>query len=710
MIVEKIISRLNKDHLNEDFFCELLDAVNRKLSENSVGNILISLDVSHNSAEGFKVNSIGNLFENEMIDCVQQSLESLDDDVILQDFDEIDGKKTSELTEEEKKTYAEDEKIELSLQLELHQEILYGQHLDNKYINYRDYVGPNKESGISYGFSIDNALERKDVFNVVLASYYIDDKDKDVEEKIFKTIDYLKDDKSILLYVALPSKIKKITKILQTYEKRNAHTKVLGENYYIDAIFGLKGKTDNYEQTTQEPVILLIRKESESFKFINEQTWVATLSKKNIKYQIDNYFQQHIEIQDAYNSSDNMHLYGVEFDNDSLQKDEKIYYSQWSEEREGDFEYLERYKGHKSWVALMKVKSLAIEYDEYKTYLFPDLIKKVEEIKDRETWHWDDEKNESCYKIKEYEDENNCIYINRFTLKSFNLYLFANDIPNAHANYYQVVLDEKILPKYLQYFFMSELGQLNLKAHFSTQVMPNKSLKNLSNMYIPVPDIERQRKIIKINEEIEKTEKQIAVIKKNIAWQPKTETLYAESIEKITGIIKEVTQDDIYYDIINNGETKNIEFKSTFSMNLKNISQNKDKDVEKGSIKTLAGYLNTDGGELFIGISDDGQILGLEQEIEHFYKKKGLDGLKLHFMNQLNNLLGKSVVAAHIDINLHTFKEENKTILIAKCNKSEEGVFFDKSDFYIRQDPQTQKLEGKEMLDYIEQRKKSFNK
>ena len=172
----------------------------------------------------------------------------------------------------------------------------------------------------------------------------------------------------------------------------------------------------------------------------------------------------------------------------------------------------------------------------------------------------------------------------------------------------------------------------------------------------------------------------------------------------------EVTQDDIYYAVIDNGETKNIEFKSTFSMNLKNISQNKDKNVEKSSIKTLAGYLNTDGGELYIGVDDDGQILGIDQEIKHFHNKKGLDGLKLYLMSQLNNLLGKSVVAGYIEIKLHTFKEENKTILIAKCGKSEEGVFFDKSVFYIRQDPQTQKLEGTEMLDYIEQRKKSFNK
>ena len=38
MIVEKIISRLNKDHLNEDFFCELLDAVNSLVDGKAVEN------------------------------------------------------------------------------------------------------------------------------------------------------------------------------------------------------------------------------------------------------------------------------------------------------------------------------------------------------------------------------------------------------------------------------------------------------------------------------------------------------------------------------------------------------------------------------------------------------------------------------------------------------------------------------------------------
>jgi hypothetical protein len=538
-----------------------------------------------------------------------------------------------------------------------------------------------------------------------------------LKEKIYKTLNYLKDERSVMLHVTTSTHIKNIKNILENY-KRDEQGKgsssldkpissMEGQNYYIDAIFGLKNPVTYAYDKKQDLVVLLIKNEINSFKHLGHEgeTWVATLSDKNMKDQIDDYFRTHENCL-ALELNGSQEVY----DDSQIKKINNKYYSSWNEENMGDFLWINDYKNHKSWSKLMRIKSLAIEYEDYDTCTMADLIKKVNKISKEDKTGYDIKSNTRYRITHNYEDIDNCIYIPKYISNKLKICTHANDILGKHKVYWQITLDKKILADYLKCFFISELGQLSLEAYASGETVQSIPLKILNDMLIPVPGIQQQKKIIKISKEIEKTEEQIKIIKKNIAWQPKTETLYAESIEKITGIIKEVTQDDIYYDIINNGETKNIEFKSTFSMNLKNISQNKDKDVEKGSIKTLAGYLNTDGGELFIGISDDGQILGLEQEIEHFYKKKGLDGLKLHFMNQLNNLLGKSVVAAHIDINVHTFKEENKTILIAKCNKSEEGVFFDKSDFYIRQDPQTQKLEGKEMLDYIEQRKKSFNK
>ena len=54
---------------------------------------------------------------------------------------------------------------------------------------------------------------------------------------------------------------------------------------------------------------------------------------------------------------------------------------------------------------------------------------------------------------------------------------------------------------------------------------------------------------------------------------------------------------------ISNGESKTLEFKETLSLDLKN--QVKEKGIELSSLKTITGFLNSDGGDLLIGINDN---------------------------------------------------------------------------------------------------------
>ena len=65
--------------------------------------------------------------------------------------------------------------------------------------------------------------------------------------------------------------------------------------------------------------------------------------------------------------------------------------------------------------------------------------------------------------------------------------------------------------------------------------------------------------------------------------------------------------------IISSGETRNAEFKETFSLETK--TKNKEKYLIEGKIKTIAGFLNTDGGTLIIGVDDEGRNIGIKDEI-----------------------------------------------------------------------------------------------
>lgn len=70
-------------------------------------------------------------------------------------------------------------------------------------------------------------------------------------------------------------------------------------------------------------------------------------------------------------------------------------------------------------------------------------------------------------------------------------------------------------------------------------------------------------------------------------------------------------------DIVNQGETTTVEFKSTLRINLH--TGEKDPRIELAVLKTIAAFLNSSGGTLLIGVNDDGEPLGVEAD--HFPKQ-----------------------------------------------------------------------------------------
>ncbi|MEM7009198.1 MAG: ATP-binding protein, partial [Thermodesulfobacteriota bacterium] len=88
--------------------------------------------------------------------------------------------------------------------------------------------------------------------------------------------------------------------------------------------------------------------------------------------------------------------------------------------------------------------------------------------------------------------------------------------------------------------------------------------------------------------------------------------LFFNSLYKSTAQIKQLS-DELQKDLlalISHGESATAEFKSTFKWDLKESKPNK--ALEDVVLKTLAGFMNSQGGTLIIGVADDGQIVGLE--------------------------------------------------------------------------------------------------
>ena len=89
--------------------------------------------------------------------------------------------------------------------------------------------------------------------------------------------------------------------------------------------------------------------------------------------------------------------------------------------------------------------------------------------------------------------------------------------------------------------------------------------------------------------------------------------------------------------IIQSGEHSYLEFKSTIRWNIENAKV--DKKMEEIILKSISAFSNGDGGKLLIGVADNGEILGLEEDYNSL-KEANKDYFELHLSNLIINNFG----------------------------------------------------------------------
>ncbi|RKZ12498.1 hypothetical protein DRQ50_11865, partial [bacterium] len=117
--------------------------------------------------------------------------------------------------------------------------------------------------------------------------------------------------------------------------------------------------------------------------------------------------------------------------------------------------------------------------------------------------------------------------------------------------------------------------------------------------------------------------------------------------------------------LIDLGEGDQLEFKSTMRFNLR--AGKPGKEIELAWLKSVIGYLNTDGGIILLGVADDGEVLGLEAD-----GFRNDDKLQLHF----DNLIKQHVGLEFAGLIRGEVRElgERKLFLVA-CGRSDEPAF-----------------------------------
>ena len=156
-------------------------------------------------------------------------------------------------------------------------------------------------------------------------------------------------------------------------------------------------------------------------------------------------------------------------------------------------------------------------------------------------------------------------------------------------------------------------------------------------------------------------------------------------------------------ELVKRGESKTLEFKSSLRWNLREERKD-DTQVTHAVLKTIAAFLNTEGGDLLIGVADDGSVLGIEHD-----RLDNEDKFMRHLVQCVQNGLGDRAGTC-IDPKVQLV--DGKTVCLVSCQRSPEPVYVrwkgkeatPEGDFFVRSGPRTDKLSTESAGEYIKTR------
>jgi len=179
-------------------------------------------------------------------------------------------------------------------------------------------------------------------------------------------------------------------------------------------------------------------------------------------------------------------------------------------------------------------------------------------------------------------------------------------------------------------------------------------------------------------------------------------------------------------------ENQKLEFKETFSVD--NESGEKLKCLKDATVKEVAAFMNTLGGTILIGVSNDRSIVGIERDfkiIDVDPKKKETpeDKFKRNIEDMIRNRLKDPSITDYFDIHLVPVEENEltKTVGVIKVRKCPKAIFMDvdvsisvcgtnktksstKQVFYIRTpDSKVREVEPRDLQDFLKNRNLSDN-
>ncbi|OGN33427.1 MAG: hypothetical protein A3I39_02725 [Candidatus Yanofskybacteria bacterium RIFCSPLOWO2_02_FULL_47_9b] len=151
-------------------------------------------------------------------------------------------------------------------------------------------------------------------------------------------------------------------------------------------------------------------------------------------------------------------------------------------------------------------------------------------------------------------------------------------------------------------------------------------------------------------------------------------------------------------EIIRSGEDERLEFKTSLRWDVRRNEISK--ELERSAMKTVAAFLNSDGGNLVIGVDDEQRAVGLAADINSL-NKKSHDGFENHFNNLFISMLGPEF-RQYVRLSFHTL--DDKSVSLVQVDRAHRPAYLKTEkgeDFFIRTGNATTALKVSQVASYI---------
>lgn len=156
--------------------------------------------------------------------------------------------------------------------------------------------------------------------------------------------------------------------------------------------------------------------------------------------------------------------------------------------------------------------------------------------------------------------------------------------------------------------------------------------------------------------------------------------------------------------LINEPESETLEFKEV----LRGSDKNERREMTHEAMRTITGFLNTSGGNLVIGVHDDGKVVGLESDdgLTGPTMVKKIDAANKILQDNMKNIMPLNPLNVRGDlrdlVTWATHLVHGRTLLVITCQRGpDDGVWLlgrGQPQFWIRQGQETEQRHGRDAI------------